>query len=298
MNHQNPTPDAAAQSPPASPSQTPDPQPTEPLSLDLSDLPPLITPRSPSNTLLITNLNSPSTFHPVTLQTIKSLLSTPHPLNSFSPLPSFHRIIVSYPTTAAAIHMRQVLDTIPLIPTSSNTSTQNNIDDDRPRIYFGYPTPLLSDLPKDQHLKAPSLGKVLFISPPPSPPCGWEIREEEPPNKEIIAADLAKALAGLSGSGLSGSDLSGSGETGNGNNGEEKYSPMSEEERGELGLVGDGRGRRGSLVYHPGLHGVKEDLPAVMVVDTEEGVGEEGAEGRGLEMTKTARPPVELMEGV
>ena len=79
---------------------------------------------------------------------------------------------------------------------------------------------------------------------------------------------------------------------------------MSEEEREELvGLKG--RGRSGSLVYHPGLHGVREDLPAVMVVDTEEGGGEgegskdEGGRGEGkVEMTKTARPPVELMEGV
>ena len=76
---------------------------------------------------------------------------------------------------------------------------------------------------------------------------------------------------------------------------------MSEEEREELGLKG--RGRSGSLVYHPGLHGVREDLPAVMVVDTEEGEDGEGnaEEGRlegKVEMTKTARPPVELMEGV
>ena len=89
-------------------------------------------------------------------------------------------------------------------------------------------------------------------------------------------------------------------ENGNGRDGGEEVSPMSEEEREELGLVEDVRGRRGSLVYHPGLHGVREDLPAVMVVDTEEGKGKEGGEGKGveIEMTKTARPPVELMEGV
>ena len=77
---------------------------------------------------------------------------------------------------------------------------------------------------------------------------------------------------------------------------------MSEEEREELGLKG--RGRSGSLVYHPGLHGVREDLPAVMVVDTEEGEVEAEAEAEAengvfekVGMTKTARPPVELMEG-
>ncbi len=73
-------------------------------------------------------------------------------------------------------------------------------------------------------------------------------------------------------------------------------SPMSEEEREELR-----GGRSGSLlVYHPGLHGVREGLPKVLVVDTEEGEDGEGNAENGrfegkMEMTKTARPPVELM---
>ena len=73
---------------------------------------------------------------------------------------------------------------------------------------------------------------------------------------------------------------------------------MTEEEREELRGGNGGMRRRGSLVYHPGLHGVREDLPAVLVVDTEEEDEGNGARGKGgVEMTKTARPPVELMEG-
>ena len=188
--------------------------------------------------------------------------------------------------------MRQLLDGTPLS------------ENDRVRIYFGEPTPILGEESEDQHLKAPSLGKLLFISPPPSPPCGWEIREEDPPNKDVHAEDLQRALAGL---GPNGRRMSADDEAG---------SPMSEEER--EGLEG-GRKRSGTgsmMVYHPKDHGDREDLPAVMVEDTTadgveedrqspspgelgtiDGEGEGGGFGGGRIMTHTARPPVELMEG-
>ena len=160
----------------------------------------------------------------------------------------------------------------------------------------------MGDEGEDQHLKAPSLGKLLFISPPPSPPAGWEIREEEPPNKDVHAEDLQRALAGF----------------GSGDN--EKFaipddagSPMSEDEkqdfRGESRGNQDRRGTGSMMVYHPRDHGDNESLPAVMVIDTTTGIedntGEspEGgspadgqAQGGGRILTHTARPPVELME--
>ncbi|KAF6221375.1 hypothetical protein HO133_002230 [Letharia lupina] len=282
---------AQDKSPPASPSESPTSTSISngtqtPLSLDLSALPPLITPSPPSNTLLITNLNSLATFLPQNLQHIHTLLSTPTPLNSFSPLRSFRRIIVSYPTVEAAIEIRQLLDGSPLS------------ENDRVRIYFGEPTPILGDGGEDQHLKAPSLGKLLFISPPPSPPAGWEIREEEPPNKDVHAEDLQRALAGL------------------GNHGKERRasaddagSPMSEDEKEELQGNRKRSGTGSMMVYHPKHHGDNESLPAVMVIDTTAGAEEEGQEspgssspvdgrgqGGGRILTHTARPPVELME--
>lgn len=166
-------------------------------------------------------------------------------------------------------------------------------NDDQPRIYFGEHTPVIGeDSEEDRHLKAPSLGKLLFISPPPSPPLGWEIREEEPPNKDVHAEDLQRALAGLHGfkrSSDSENDSDGSG--------------MSDSEKATLeqfkqGGFGKGRKRAGTagsvVVYHPSTHGDSKDLPAVMVEDmTGEGVVEEGEGGKML--THTARPPVELM---
>lgn len=173
--------------------------------------------------------------------------------------------------------MRQVLDGFPIG------------EDERVRIYFGEHTPIQGEEGEDQHLHPPSLGKLLFISPPPSPPCGWEIREEEPPNKDVHAEDLQRALAGLNGH----------------RRDSDADTPMSDEEREGLKRQGGwGRERRGTvggsmMVYHPSVHGDREDLPAVMVEDTTEQVGEEESpvdlEGGGRMLTHTARPPVELI---
>lgn len=65
---------------------------------------------------------------------------------------------------------------------------------DRARVYFGEHTPVE---PVDQHLHAPESKKLFFISPPPSPPHGWESKDEAPPNATIVAEDLAHALAKL-----------------------------------------------------------------------------------------------------
>ena len=165
------------------------------------------------------------------------------------------------------------------------------------KIYFGEPTPLVGQYSDDDdaaggdaHLKAPSLGKLLFISPPPSPPCGWEIKEEDPPNKETHAADLLKALAGLGGGEVGGA--------------EEEKEEEEQEEAGSRDFGGRGggrgeemkagRGRRGTLtVYHPRDHGDSEALPAVMVEDT---TGEDEPGETGALPTRTSRPPVELMD--
>lgn len=152
---------------------------------------------------------------------------------------------------------------------------------------------------EDQHLKAPSLGKLLFISPPPSPPCGWEIREEDPPNKDVHAEDLQRALAGLGGN---------AGRSGRRASAEDAGSRMDEDER--EGLYGvRRRSVTGSMiVYHPKDHGDREDLPAVMVEDTTADCGngalespggasavhEEGS-GRGRIIAHTARPPLGSM---
>ncbi|QSZ36539.1 hypothetical protein DSL72_006419 [Monilinia vaccinii-corymbosi] len=235
------------------------------LSLDLSNLPPLIQPTPPSNTLLITNLKDAEIFRPDNLQTIKDLINTSAPIHSWAPLKSFSRIIVSFFDDASAIRIRQILD-------------GEEIMGVQVRVYFGQPT---SISPKDKHLNLPDAGKLFFISPPPSPPHGWEMKMEDAPNKQVHAEDLAEALAKLHH--RPNTDL--------------PASPMSD--NGEM-TTKSGRGRSLSMttIYDPQAHGFSPNLPAIAVEDT---TGDDwsmstlDAEQRPI-TAHTARPPVELME--
>jgi len=146
------------------------------------------------------------------------------------------------------------------------------------RIYFANHTNLS---PTSQHLAAPKMDKLFFISPPPSPPHDWEIRNEEPPNKTVHADDLATALSKL----------------------HARHQYQDEMDVDEPSTL-NGRVRSSSVtvVYHPGQHGSNPSLPAISVEDTEfienlvdelDSPMEDVHKG---EILHTARPPVELME--
>jgi hypothetical protein len=236
--------------------------------IDLSTIPPLITPSPPSNTLLITNLQDPAIFHPEHLQTIRELINDSATLHAFSPLKSFRRIIVSFYNTEDAVRIRQTLD-------------GENIMGDRVRVYFGEPTPVN---PIDQHLAAPKSQKLFFISPPPSPPHGWMMRNEEPPNKEVHADDLAAALAKIHAKpGPRGDVL------------EETEKEIGTKEREGKRVQNRTRSGSSTVVYHPEDHGDSPNLPAVMVEDLTERDVDELGNGEVKIMAHTARPPVELM---
>uniref|UniRef100_A0A093VFS6 Calcipressin-3 n=1 Tax=Talaromyces marneffei PM1 TaxID=1077442 RepID=A0A093VFS6_TALMA len=170
------------------PSSSPRSKPS--LSLDLSNLPPLSRPSPPSNTLIITELQNLLVFQPASLASLREKVTAVAALNSFSPLPSFRRIVCSFMTVEDAIKVRQLFE-----------STKTVFDECgvRARIYFGEPTPIenTEEAKRKKLLEAPQSQKMFFISPPPSPPHGWVMRNEEPPNKEVHASDLADALARL-----------------------------------------------------------------------------------------------------
>lgn len=66
------------------------------------------------------------------------------------------------------------------------------------RVFRALPTPLASLADSDaNHLAPPPLEKNFLISPPGSPPIGWEPILEEPPNATPLAADLLVALERL-----------------------------------------------------------------------------------------------------
>lgn len=271
------------------------------LSLDLSSLPPLSQPTPPSNTLLITNLHDLLLFQPASLDAIRAKISSVALLNSFSPLPSMRRIICSFHETDHAIAIRKMLDGQPLLDDRAHV---------RAKIYFGEPTPIMNESearhPKN-FLQAPQVDKLFFISPPPSPPHGWVMRPEDPPNKEVHASDLAAALEKLStdredtdmvedysmdgvvSAGAAGGALP-----------DTPMSLSSDKRTGSWPLsFSHPRSRSSTLIYHPENHGNSPDLPAVMVEDTTTVLIEEPSPiDMPVKKTppKTTRPPVELME--
>ena len=234
-----------------------------PLTLDLSNLPPLTPPTPPSNTLLFTNLQSLDIFRPDNLQTIRDLVSQTAPIHAWAPLKTFRRIVVSFYSEADAIRVRGVWDGEAVLGERCN-------------VYFGRPTPV--DDARDVHLALPDAGKLFFISPPPSPPHDWEMRLEDAASRLVHADDLAEALAKLHHAARPAAGME---------------SPISPNEPGSARAT---RSRSSTLIYQPADHGSSPDLPAIAVEDmTEEPeeVSPLGAE-RSI-LAHTARPPVELM---
>jgi hypothetical protein len=173
------------------------------------------------------------------------------------------RVICSFWNVDDAIKIRQVLD-------------GETVLGSRVRVYFGADTKIEQG---DNHLQAPKSDKLFFISPPPSPPMGWEMRDEEPPNKEVHAEDLAVALSRLHA------------------NSDPMEMTMEPSPIHPATRMGRARSGTGTVVYDPQDHGHSPDLPAVMVEDTSESpVDLEAMEGVEKKFVHTARPPVELME--
>lgn len=144
---------------------------------------------------------------------------------------------------------------------------------DRVRVYFGEHTPLQ---PVDQHLQAPEAKKLFFISPPPSPPHGWESRNEEPPNQVVVAEDLAHALAKLTW--------------------EPRHEAEGEEKERREQCFGRPRSASSVLLFEP-EEDDKTDMPAISVDDyTDSGDERSPVSPKAPEMViHTQRPPIELM---
>ncbi|KAM7208480.1 putative calcineurin binding protein [Naviculisporaceae sp. PSN 640] len=245
------------------------------LSLDLSNIPPLIQPAKPTNVLIFTGLDDLDIFAADNLQTIRSAIENIAPIHSFSPLKSLKRIQVIFHDAEAAIKVRQKWD-------------GENVLGVICRVYFGHPYNIEA-AQKDPHLALPDAGKLFFISPPPSPPHGWEMKLEDAPNTMVHAEDLAEALAKLR---HHNGPTSGS------------YSPISPADSSRVG-GGPGfktRSRSSTLIFQPEppiAGGESPNLPCVTVDDMTDEPGDMSPvlatpEPKPI-MAHTARPPVELM---
>jgi hypothetical protein len=239
------------------------------LSIDISAIPPLTPPTPPSNTLLLTNITNPEAYQPVNLAAIRIYISQIAPIHTFAPLKSFGRIFVSFYDVESATKVRRQWE-------------GKAVHGDRCKVYFGQNTPLHT---KDEHLALPDAGKLFFISPPPSPPHGWEVRMEDAPNKLVHADDLAAALAKLNHSrpesaGAESPLSPADGASARGSNGGSFSRPT--------------RSRSSTLIYQP--DDKSPNMPAVVVEDmTDEPLEMSPVESTRPILAHTARPPVELM---
>ncbi|KAH8677350.1 putative calcineurin binding protein [Xylariales sp. PMI_506] len=252
---------------PTRPSSTRSSSRASSLKLDLSNLPPLTQLVAPTNTLLFTNLADIDIFRPENLQTIRDLVSQTAPICSWAPLKSFRRIVVSFADEQAAIQVRSVWD-------------GEAVMGERCRVYFGQHTSL-AQASEDQHLALPDAGKLFFLSPPPSPPHGWETKLEDAPNKQVHAEDLAAALAKLHHRSPAAPG---------------DFSPMSPVDGGSITT----RSRSSTLIFQPDEPvGSSPALPCIAVDDmTDEPItlSPSPLAAEKPIMAHTARPPVELME--
>lgn len=294
---------ASSSSPPVSTASSPSSfskrRANSPLSIDLQKIPPLSQPAPPSNTLLITQLEDIHIFHPASLATIRQHINAISPLHSFAPIKSLRRIICSFYDIESAIRIRQHLDGAAIL------------GETRARVYFGEPTPIGEE---KKYLERPDAGRLFFISPPPSPPIGWEMKPEDPPNKQVHAEDLADKLAKLSG--RMGPTVDDTQDDANPN--EATYTreqiqeikavkPMiaipeaasSAEPKSAGSSTSVTRSRSSTVIYDPEAHGDSPALPAVMVEDytMEDGEVKLDTEHKKI-IAHTSRPPVELMDAL
>lgn len=108
------------------------------------------------------------------------------------------------------------------------------------------------------------------------------MRNEEPPNKEVHAEDLAQALSKLHA--RPGAD-------------DELYKDARGNVEEERRPIRRSRSGTTTVVYHPDEHGGSPNLPAIAVEDTSEDPEPMSPmEVDSKPILHTARPPVELME--
>ncbi|KAG9098686.1 carbohydrate-binding module 1 protein [Ceratobasidium sp. 370] len=140
-----------------------------------------------TNTLIVPNL-PPSFFDPLVLQALRDLFTSYGQLHSWAPLRGLGRIILVYWNERHAEDAKLGTDGLNL-----------GVDLQSPplvlRVFRGAPTP--TQAPQPATLAVPALEKNFLISPPGSPPVGWEPVVEDPPNRDALASDLMDALRRL-----------------------------------------------------------------------------------------------------
>ncbi|KAL1659022.1 Calcipressin-domain-containing protein [Schizophyllum commune] len=148
-----------------------------------------------TNTLAVTRLPA-SFFDPLILDILRDHFAQYGPINQWAPLSGFGRILVVYERDASAEAAREACGTIVVEPTDSHVASEPIIL----RVYRADRNPLVGEMEavmRERQLAPPKPERNFLISPPGSPPVGWEQAQEEPPNSAPLAEDLIHALKAL-----------------------------------------------------------------------------------------------------
>lgn len=125
----------------------------------------------PTNTVVICRL--PREL----IENVPEIVSTPTPLEGlaqFAQIKFMRRVLAVFNTPASA---RAAL---PLIEARIQAHPQCK------SAHVGFSVNDFKNMnPSDEHLALPDSGKLLFVSPPPSPPAGWVDQLEEKPNEQV-----------------------------------------------------------------------------------------------------------------
>lgn len=159
-----------------------------------------------TNTLVLTQLPTPF-FHPRVMDALRDHFASHGKIRAWAPLRTFSRVIVVYESEDSADEAKTHSDGLNIdatpetyVATTPRPSGADLIDGPHSpafvlRVFRADPTPATP--PGGAHLRPPAIEKNFLISPPGSPPVGWEQIVEEPPNSTPLAEDLIAALRKL-----------------------------------------------------------------------------------------------------
>ncbi|KAI0255301.1 Calcipressin [Lactifluus subvellereus] len=140
-----------------------------------------------TNTLVLTQLPIPF-FHPRVMDALRNHFASHGSIHAWAPLRTFARVIVVYESEDSADEAKAYCDGLQIDATPETPAFVL-------RVFRADPTQKTP--PGGAHLRPPPIEKNFLISPPGSPPIGWEQVVEEPPNAAPLAEDLITALRKL-----------------------------------------------------------------------------------------------------
>jgi len=153
---------------------------------------PQTNPSSPTtNTLIVTGISRSFFENPSIISTLERHFQWFGRLHSWAPLPNFGRIMVVYYDDEDAERTRRDFDSAALTHAHDWPESIRSL-----RVYRADRTEIERD-PSEHYLRPPEHEKNFLISPPGSPPIGWEQVREDPPNETPLAEDLIHALRKL-----------------------------------------------------------------------------------------------------